>query len=60
MTMTDCICCANQGLLPHLTGHPEMVVADVIQQMCEACIVAAFISDGRARHPHPMRRELWP
>lgn len=46
-----CVCCANQGALPHLPGLPEAVTPGTIQQMCDECIGAAFL--GAGPHPHP-------
>lgn len=48
--MNDCICCANKGALPHVPGHPELVLPDAVQRMCDECIDAAFLGGGE--HPH--------
>lgn len=49
--MTDCICCANKGALPHLPGLPQAVAPGVIHQMCDPCVASAFLGGGP--HPHP-------
>lgn len=48
-----CVCCENFGELPHLPGLPQAVDGGVVQQMCDECIEAAFLSDGKRPHPHP-------
>lgn len=47
-----CICCDNKGKLPHLPGMPEAVPGDVVLSMCDQCIAAAFMGDGK--HPHEL------
>jgi len=48
-----CPCCKNFGELSHLPGVTAAVPGDVVQQMCDACIDAAFLSGGTRPHPHP-------
>lgn len=49
-----CVCCENFGELPHLPGMPEAVVSgEIVKQMCDECIDAAFLSGGTRPHPHP-------
>ncbi|MCZ4300765.1 hypothetical protein [Microbacterium oxydans] len=48
----SCICCTNRGTLPSIPGLPQAVPGDVVVQMCEACIGAAFLDLGP--HPHPI------
>lgn len=46
----NCICCKNLGVLPHLPGLPQAVPGDVVKQMCDQCVGAAFLGEGS--HPH--------
>lgn len=51
--MSDCICCQNEGRLPHLPGLPAAVPGDVVAKMCDPCVGAAFLGEGT--HPHPFQ-----
>lgn len=49
-----CVCCKNFGELPHVAGASvAMVPGEIVKQMCDECIDAAFLSDGTRPHPHP-------
>lgn len=48
-----CVCCKNFGELPHLLGVAQAVPGEIVKQMCDECIDAAFLSDGTRPHPHP-------
>lgn len=51
--LRPCLCCTNFGELPHLPGLPQAVLPEVVEQMCDECIDAAFLSSGARPHPHP-------
>lgn len=72
-TRATCICCRNLGVLPD-TGTRQvydaaagemrdvapgaLVAGEVVLQMCDDCVVAAFLSGGAVRHPHRLSRAL--
>ena len=47
-----CPCCEGLGALPHLPGIVEAVPREVVLAMCDRCIGAAFLGEGK--HPHSM------
>ena len=51
--VASCPCCQDFGELPHLPGLPQAVDGEVVKQMCDECIDAAFLSGGTRPHPHP-------
>ena len=53
-TAPACICCTNRGALPSIPGLPQAVPGDVVVQMCDECVDAAFLSGGTRPHPHPI------
>lgn len=68
-----CICCHNLGVLPD-TGTRQvydamagemrdvppgaLVAGEVVLQMCDECVIAAFLSGGAQPHPHRLSRQL--
>lgn len=48
-----CVCCQNFGELPHPAGDLTFVPLEVVVQMCDECIDAAFLGGGQRLHPHP-------
>ena len=72
-TKATCICCRNLGVLPDtgtrevynaVTGTIETVApgqtvaGEVVLQMCDQCVMAAFLSGGRESHPHRLAASL--
>jgi hypothetical protein len=43
-------------MVPVGPGHT--VAAEVALQMCDACVVAAFLSNGAVAHPHQLSAAL--
>ena len=39
-------------------ANPQTVPGGVVQQMCDECVIAAFLSGGRKPHPHRIARSL--
>lgn len=42
----------------HYVEQPTAVPGEVVQQMCDECVIAAFLSGGTQPHPHKIARSL--